>query len=290
MADNEEVTTIATKDYIPILESIMRISLAGFGGAMAGLSISRRAALSRTIPSPIVSTTSTKKKHLIHRHHPMAARSSEGTSLSPHAIDRELPAAWSMACMAFTGVIEFTRFASPSNFIIDLVSQFSDGEEKDKNATADKTSNYDVENSEKEEIVVPMSWLQTFKTPTITTIADYTIGGALGGALFNGSPIRTAAGRKIDAPILGAAIRGGPLAGLLPGAGLGLLAGVAVMSIEFVTEMVQDHFGEMDDELDDEIVHVEEETPRTDNDEPIPAHIKSMSNEELAKAIEDLKR
>ena len=221
----------------------------------------------------------------------MAARSSEGTSLSPHAIDRELPAAWSMACMAFTGVIEFTRFASPSNFIIDLVSQLHDGEEKDKNVSLHENMNDHVENSEKEEIEIQtMSWLQQIKTPTITTIVDYTIGGALGGALFNGSPIRTAAGRKIDAPILGAAIRGGPLAGLLPGAGLGLLAGVAVMSIEFVTEIVQDHFGEMEEELDDELVHVEEETPRTDNDEPIPAHIKSMSNEELAKAIEDLKR
>ena len=301
MTDNQEVTTITTKDYIPILESIMRISLAGFGGAMAGLSISRRAALSRTIPSSIVSsnaTSTTKKKHLIHRHHPMAARSNEGTALNSHAIDRELPAAWSMACMAFTGVIEFTRFASPSRLVIDMVTQLklADGDVKDENISVEKKENKHTEDDEggqEETPTVPSGhiWFQPINNQTITTITDYTIGGALGGALFNGSPIRTTAGRKIDASLLSAAIRGGPMAGLLPGAGLGLLAGVAIMSIEFATKMLQDNFGEMEEEkLEDEVISSKEGKPRPDNEEAVPAHIKAMSNEELAKAIEDLKR
>lgn len=245
---------------------------------MAGLSIARRTALARAASSAVVNST-TKKKHVIHRHHPLTTRSSDGTALSPYVIDRELPAAWAMACMAFTGVVEFSRFVSPSGFAIDLASNFS--------ADADAST-------ENQQSIVPsifsetISWLPELlnKQSTLRTIADYTIGGAMGGALFAGSAVRTRAGSKIDAAILGTAIRsGGPLAGLVPGAGLGLLAGVTVVSIDLVREMLEEQFGEVD-----KLPQQEEIKPIQNNADQIPGHIKAMSNEELAKAIEDLKR
>jgi hypothetical protein len=286
------------KEYIPILESIMRISLAGFGGAMAGLSLSRRAALARTANSVLtknINKTATIKKHVINRHHPLATRTGDGTS---YAVDRELPAAWAMACMTFTGVIEFTRFASPSGFAIDLASKLSADEEKQTNDTNDIDGGEDVnlndatEQSAKFSVPIDLSWLSEPATQTtIKTIADYTIGGALGGALFAGSAVRTSAGRKIDAAILGTATRtGGPLAGLLPGAGLGLLAGVTIVTVDYVRERLEEQFGEEDEQLDELPQESNNIEAASSNTETIPAHIKSMSNEELAKAIQDIKR
>jgi hypothetical protein len=287
------------KEYIPILESIMRISLAGFGGAMAGLSISRRAALMARPASSVLTKNNNnpvaKKKHVINRHHPLATRTGDGTA---YAVDRELPAAWAMACMAFTGVIEFTRFVSPSGFAIDLASKLSFDEEKQTNDTAGI-------GEDDENIIDATEQSATFSAPinlsllsgpvsqsTIKTIADYTIGGALGGAIFAGSAVRTNAGRKLDAAMLGTATRaGGPLAGLLPGAGLGLLAGVTIFTVDYIRELLEEQFGEeveQFDELSQENTNSIEAA--RGNSETIPAHIKAMSNEELAKAIVDIKR
>lgn len=65
-----------------IMESIMRISLAGFGGALVGLSLSRR---------------------------PHARL--------PRRIDSNLPITWAMACGSFCGLIEISRWSSPTSLI-----------------------------------------------------------------------------------------------------------------------------------------------------------------------------
>lgn len=262
---------------------------------MAGLSISRRAALSRTASSIVANNPTKTRKHAIHRHHPLPTRTGESAS-TQYAVDKELPAAWSMACMAFTGVIEFTRFVSPASLAVDLVSRLREEETKvDTSETkSDSTAQTEVETDEQS--VSPtmvfdnFPWLSKPNTQSsLKTIADYTIGGAMGGALFAGSAVRTRVGRKMDAAILGTARRGGPLAGLLPGAALGLLAGVAIVSVDFAREMLEEQLGETDEEFD------ESSTPqKEDNNDAIanviPAHIKAMSTEELAQAIEDLNR
>ncbi|KAL7477645.1 hypothetical protein ACHAW6_003444 [Cyclotella cf. meneghiniana] len=298
-------------EYTPILESIMRITLAGFGGAMAGLSISRRAALSRTAPSLLTDTASTtktasaKRKHAIHRHHPLLIRSSSGekggSSLSPYAIDRELPAAWAMACMTFTGVIEFTRLVSPTGAVIDLVSRvYYDGEAKEDNVLTDKnTIDSSEDDTNQDSSMLPMipwdfSWPSGQTANSILkTIADYTIGGSIGGALFSGSAVRTRAGRRIDASILGTASRGArALSGLLPGAGLGFLAGVVIVSVDLLLELLEENFGEVGVQSDQssDVLQTEDGVGNVKNDHnKIPAHIKAMSNEELARSIEELR-
>ncbi|KAL3787717.1 hypothetical protein HJC23_012143 [Cyclotella cryptica] len=302
-----EPAPLNLNEYIPILESIMRITLAGFGGAMAGLSISRRAALSRTTSALLTNPASTKRKHAIHRHHPLLTRSSNGekggaSSLSPYAMDRELPAAWAMACMSFTGVIEFTRFVSPAGALLDFVSRVNDGgaigDSVDaENNTIDSSGNDTNQDSFAYRMISgDVSWLSepTTKT-TLESIADYTIGGAIGGALFSGSAVRTRAGRKIDASILGtAASRGArPLSGLLPGAGLGLLAGVVIVSVDLLLEFLEENFGDtsVSSEESSDVPQAGDAVSDVTNDQDIiPAHIKSMSNEELARSIDDLKR
>lgn len=286
-------TTSSITEYIPILESMMRISLAGFGGAMAGLSISRRAAISRTTSTLLTNAavkTPTKRKHAIHRHHPLLTKSKDKDDVSSYAVDRELPAAWAMACMAFTGVIEFTRFVSPAGLAVDLVAHLNDGSTEEVSTDGNDTGVTSGDNSSQE---VDFSWLFEPKTKsTLKTIADYTIGGSIGGAIFAGSAVRTRAGRKIDASILGTAGRNArPLAGLLPGAGLGLLAGVTIVSIDLVREYLEENFGELDDQPDELMSKAGSEISSAENtDVVVPAHIKAMSNEELAKAIEDLRR
>ena len=250
---------------------------------MAGLSMSRRAALARTATSA-VTNSSTKKRHAIHRHHPLTTRSGDNTALSPYAVDRELPAAWAFVCMSFAGIIEFTRIVSPSKLSVDLVSKFNAHEDKEKEPVAESQARSTF-------LSKSFSWLSKSNTQSaLQTVADYTIGGAIGGAFFTGSAVRTPAGRKIDAAILGAAIRGGGLlAGLLPGAGLGLLAGVTIVSIDYATEMLEERFGEADEQLD-ELPEQNEMVQIQNNGEPVPESIKAMSNEELARAIEELKK
>lgn len=266
----------------------MRVTLAGFGGALAGLSFARRPGAAVAVGSTAVkqaASTLTKTSH--------AAKSSIGggknrlkrqrpiirtapPSTKPY-LDRELPVAWAMACMAFAGTIEVTRLMSPTSFAWEIMRGETDtGEECDDTK----------ENNQTELESVPSL------DPSMTTISDYLIGGAIAGAIFKGSAVRTSTGARIDASIMGKSpasnLRaiGRPLSGILPGAALGLLAGVAIVAMEHAQVVVQENLGHLDDndvdELPDALEQGEEESP-------IPSDIKAMTNEELAKSIEDLR-
>ena len=89
-------------------------------------------------------------------------------------------------------------------------------------------------------------------------------------------------GTKSSSSNLNAIKKGRPLSGILPGAALGLLAGVSIMALEHAQALVEKKFGQSlpNSEL------IEQHT----NDTTIPDDIKQMTNEELASAIEELKR
>lgn len=65
------------------MESIMRMSLAGFGGALVGLSLARR----------------------------------PQTRLPARRLDSNLPITWALACCSFCGLIEISRWSSPISLI-----------------------------------------------------------------------------------------------------------------------------------------------------------------------------
>lgn len=79
--DNNATSTSSTH---LIMESIMRISLAGFGGALVGLSLSRQ-----------------KQQH----------------SRRPMRVDSTLPINWAFACAGFCSLIELSRHASLTSLV-----------------------------------------------------------------------------------------------------------------------------------------------------------------------------
>lgn len=288
MSEDDNITN---PHIMATLESLMRITLAGFGGALAGISISRRGGLGtaankvQTLAKTSATTTSSSSnvKKLSRQQRRQAIRSAPPV-LRP-TIDRELPSAWAVACMAFAGVVEFTRLVSPTTFVSQFVTTPSSLEGEADNEVAEDSKTILVN---KEETIKQYG----------TTIIDYMIGGGIAGALFKGSAVRTPAGARIDASIMGSssisstattsslsAIKSSrPLSGILPGAALGLLAGVTIVTMEYAQKQLEETFGE--DVVDEE---TEEDNVSKNNNDDIPEDIKAMTTEELLASIQSLK-
>lgn len=256
--------------YFSTLESIMRITLAGFGGALAGLSIARRRGGSAVLTAATRQATKNEqsakkllggKKRL--KRQAQIVRSTPPTT-TPYQ-DRELPTAWALACMSFAGVVEVTSKLSPTTFGWQLARELK------------------VEGTP-----------ETLDS-SITQISDYIIGGSIAGALFKGSAVRTKTGARLDASIMGnnnlstspisslkAITR--PLSGILPGAALGLIAGISMIALDRAQIMVEEKFGNVEDDNIEVIVDRQE-----DDTTIIPQDIKQLTNEELMKEIEMIK-
>mmetsp|Transcript_33584 Transcript_33584/g.61828 ORF Transcript_33584/g.61828 Transcript_33584/m.61828 type:complete len:439 (+) Transcript_33584:46-1362(+) len=217
-------------------------------------------------------------------------------------VDQELPYTWAIAVMTFVGILEFTRVTSPTTFLWELARGDSESEDVGSNDSQQKHDTKDSDNTppsppsqQNESYYGSSLFNNTSLDPSIATIVDLVIGGSIAGALFRGSAVRTRVGARIDASIMGiskqsspstylSAVRGRPLSGLLPGAALGMLAGVVTVAADRAQVAVKDYFGDADADNED-MVGIESE----DGAVTIPADIKAMSNEELMKSIEKLK-
>lgn len=86
--------------------------------------------------------------------------------------------------------------------------------------------------------------------------------------------------------------------GLLPGATLGLLAGSVLVVADRAREYLEEEFGRDEEIMTEEAIAENDGLEETNKEKEdggqvkmvVPEHIKAMTNEELAKAIEDLKR
>lgn len=164
-------------DYLAVMESFMRITLAGFGGAISGIAISRGGTHTRINPG----------------HRPYA--------------DANLPASWAIACVGFVGIIEASRVLSPFSFL-GLEQRY------------------------------------------LTTIGDYTLGGAIAGAAFRGMQVQS---MKSKAPILAPRI----LSGLVPGIALGLVAGLAQAAADELEKKLQEEQDKINARRELELIQAE---------------------------------
>lgn len=301
--------------YFATMESLARVTVSGLGGFLVGLSLARRGsgggAAARQAASAFSkipraggggngggrSTTSTFVAENGDRmakggKAPSKSGGEGGRRLRPQRVlrstppstgpyvDHELPYTWAVAVMSFVGILEFTRATSPTSLIWDLTKSKINGNEAKGGGAIDNA---------------PLD-------PSLKTISDFVVGGSLAGALFRGSAVRTRVGARIDASIMGApassapsgyasAVRGRPLSGLLPGAALGLLAGIATVAADRTGVAAEEYFGQAGGENDpcetENAASTERESAKEDL---IPADIRAMSNEELMKSIESLKR
>jgi hypothetical protein len=310
--------------YFSTLESIMRVTVAGFGGALAGLSFARRGRLAAAAASAAtsaasrssISSASASASAINSSSRIVSGASSVGSTTSstnnsigkkrlqsqvtpivrsippstkPY-VDRELPVAWALACMTFAGIVEGTRIISPTSVVWELMH----GETMIDESSSSGSHDDDDTVMHNDEATIP--FLQSINAKllnsSMVTISDYMLGGAVAGALFKGSAVRSSAGAKMDASIMGissstfptnSTVRGRTLSGIFPGAALGLLAGFAIVAMDHAQILVEENLGHWYESDDDDVYH------DVDVEMEIPADIKAMSNEELMQSIENLK-
>mmetsp|Transcript_5689 Transcript_5689/g.8741 ORF Transcript_5689/g.8741 Transcript_5689/m.8741 type:complete len:213 (-) Transcript_5689:41-679(-) len=174
--DNINFVKRESKDvYWKMAESIMRVSVAGFGGSLAGLSVSR-----------------IYKQRL------------------RVVADGNLPLTWAMACMGFAGIVEFMKMISPTSYLVDATTTTT--------TAVDNNYNYNR---------------------YLTTVGDYTLGGALAGATFQGASIQTTETTKILTRRLQQQLpQIGIMVGFVPGTLLGLTAGLLLASLQYVEDQL----------------------------------------------------
>ena len=151
-------------------ESITRICLAGFGGALAGLSISRRrGSFGAATPSIL------GKRGL---------SDMNASSLREEMAWGELPMTWAVGCASFTGVLEASRYLEPMGRILNFVRQFK---QKETQQIGSKGGDFDAQLDRENESEGFLYW----NDESTKTLGDYSIAGAIAGAIFQGSRIQS---------------------------------------------------------------------------------------------------
>lgn len=132
-------------DINNVMESVVRVTLAGFGGSIVGLSLEKRLESMRVTTAAGLTAAARRKR-------------------SPSANLVNLPLTWGFSCMMFCLIIETCRLTSPATWmsqnvgrVIGVHVQFSND---DKTGTVSLT--------------------ESMKAPVITVV-DYAIGGAVAG-------------------------------------------------------------------------------------------------------------
>jgi len=165
----EQGTTTSTT---PIFESLARISLAAFGGGLAGFSILRRRGSFGTMTDSVLGRRS------------MDAQTHNAfLSASPSS----LPITWAIGCTTFAGIVEFSSLASPTSLILDGVRYF--GLLESAYVEEEDAQNvYTTLNNMKSSNGGLLSWDEN----CTRTLGDFALGGGIAGAVFKGNHIRDA--------------------------------------------------------------------------------------------------
>jgi|UniRef100_A0A7S2U8B6 hypothetical protein len=233
-------------DTTKFMESVVRVSVAGFGGALVGLSLSRR-------------------------------RFSSGRSKA--YVDRELPLAWAATCGAFASVVEVSaQWVHPTNAFLNLILPKNDPSKEETNSDEIQTGD-------------TVAWMTNvgLDRTAMELVVDYTLGGGIAGATFQGATIQTKAGERLAS----VAMAGMPspsrsiAGGILPGMALGLFAGLAYTSLHMLEQYVDNNFDDYDDIPEKREEKHEEKL--SDEDAKILAEVKNLSNDELQQQIDELR-
>jgi hypothetical protein len=166
---SNETKTIENNESHP-MQSIAVISIAGFGGALAGTSMSRR-----------------------------------GIATMHHIqLSNQLPLLWAIGCASFAGIVEFSTLVSPTGFIIASLRENGVLDSSSSSISNDNSSiSNDITESRSSSATThghdfalrnkDKSFQEKFiywDEKSTNLLGDYAIGGALAGAMFKGSQIR----------------------------------------------------------------------------------------------------
>jgi len=169
---NTESKQTPNDEYHPI-QSIAVISIAGFGGALAGLSMARRGSISTHMfsGSSISSSGSYQTMYMQQQMQYM----------------NQLPYLWAMCCATFAGIIEFSSLISPTGMVLQVL--------REKKILLSHDDDSLKLNHDKVSASVPFSSnakssFLHWDDKSTSILGDYVLGGAIAGALFKGSQIR----------------------------------------------------------------------------------------------------
>ncbi|KAG7341007.1 hypothetical protein IV203_022958 [Nitzschia inconspicua] len=213
-----------------IMESVIRITLAGLGGSVVGLSLEHKLQSLRVITPAGLSAAARRK-----RYPPTAisslllsssSSSSSTTATTATTMTNHLPIVWGVSCMMFCSIIEVSRLTSPSSSLLKHLGwyPFDDGDNNnnDNPSTTNNNNNYNNNTNNIKESVRKQS-----RRPPVITLADYTIGGLLGG--LAGSVGRHLSLRRSSSQIPSP----GRYFGVLSAVGLGLFAGCVQATVDY---------------------------------------------------------
>lgn len=233
----------------PVFESMVRVTLAGFGGSLVGLAHERQmqqqeemskhssSSLSaenknpQKYPASTAAASSTKQPTQSrtappHRHAPPSVTHRRMLMVSKNA--RSLPATWAISCTFFALILEVSRVMSPTNMLWQLADETKN---PDRNEAAtivlSSSSGKQSEAFSSKEVMMRMA---------LTGFGDYTLGGAVAG-LAGGMAYRTRLAQQQLAPYTNMTLpksqqRGFLLWGMGVGMALGMLAGLTQASID----------------------------------------------------------
>ena len=192
----EPVVSIKKGTSEDTLESLVRITLAGFGGSVVGRAQQRQQAGMAT-SSAASTSTSTSSNNRRRQRPPMAA-----AQVNQINILGNQPRTWALSCMIFAIILETTRRSSPTTVLLQSVSSMDE---------------------------------DSVKHTAITAVGDYTLGGtaaglvgALAGWTQKARTTLSANAMQLPASILSSKAGRRPLIlwGLGAGMSLGFVAGI----------------------------------------------------------------
>lgn len=172
--NGKESSILNTRFDVPHLsESITRICLAGFGGALAGLSISRRrGSFGAATPSIL------------------GKRGLDASSIREEMAWGALPMTWAVGCASFSGVLEASRYLEPMGMILNSVRQLEQKDKSQSQIPEPKGSN--IDGAGKVDGENEAKGFLYWDDESTKTLGDYSIAGAIAGAIFQGSRIKAA--------------------------------------------------------------------------------------------------
>jgi hypothetical protein len=207
-------TTITNHaDLQNVLESIARITLAGFGGSIVGLSLQKRLESMRVRTAAGLSAAARRKRAPV----PMNK-----------SLPVNLPIRWGVSCMIFCSIIEASRLTSPSTMVLRNMGWYT--LEHNYNDDCNDTENNNNNNITNASIVAEY---RTGPASSFITVADYAIGGLVAGLAgsvgqnfhLQQSAMSFSTTRRVLSP--------GRYFGVGPGLGLGLMAGCLQAAIDY---------------------------------------------------------
>jgi len=251
---NENITEEG-QVFLSFMESLMNITLAGFGGALAGLSISRRRG---------TMGIQTIQQSVIHKGATKVVKTPKGAAY----IDHDLPVTWAFTCMSFATILECCKKSSPTTLLMNFTfpsttsKQIADTE---INVIGDYTLGGGVAGA-------------VFKGSVIRSAEN---------ARMRVTPSMMAAQRAGKSLMTSGSVFGG----FITGATLGCLAGITVFGLHMLERILQVKLGGKDI---DNSFSLEENQERTtginDNESNREDFLQGLSSTELKSNFDELSK